>query len=167
MGLPLIANPRISANAANAAVPGDAHVVHPTITPIGSIMIEGVPDDMRHRHIPHHLARPKTFTGRLHRALITLGPWEGRLVAFVLGKSFRSVWQQTVIYLIFQGCGIGSLLRMIYVLVVVSFRSLGRSNEDTLEEDIIFEAVEGIPPPSYTAEKVADRVDEKQEVGSL
>lgn len=31
--------------------------------------------------------RPTTFAGRLHKALITLGPWEGRAIAFVLGKS--------------------------------------------------------------------------------
>lgn len=34
----------------------------------------------------HHLHRPSTFSDRLHRALMSLGPWEGRIVAFVFGK---------------------------------------------------------------------------------
>ena len=34
---------------------------------------------------PHHW-RPASFSGRLNKALMTLGPWEGRIVAFVLGK---------------------------------------------------------------------------------
>ncbi|TFK53768.1 hypothetical protein OE88DRAFT_1278603 [Heliocybe sulcata] len=38
---------------------------------------------------PHHIGmkcRKATFLRRIHRALMTLGPWEGRAVAFVLGK---------------------------------------------------------------------------------
>lgn len=35
--------------------------------------------------MPHREWRPSTFTGRLNKALVTLGPWEGRAVAFVLG----------------------------------------------------------------------------------
>lgn len=47
-----------------------------------------------HEHYPHppffrpmHEMRPTSFPGRLHKALATLGPWEGRAVAFVLGLS--------------------------------------------------------------------------------
>lgn len=35
----------------------------------------------------HREWRPTNFAGRLHKALVTLGPWEGRAVAFVLGDS--------------------------------------------------------------------------------
>jgi len=56
------------------------------------------------------------FVTRLHVALMTLGPWEGRAVAFVLG------------------CGIGVLLRMIWVLSVITYRSIkGESEDDNLD----------------------------------
>jgi hypothetical protein len=41
---------------------------------------------------------------RLQRSLNALGPWEGKVVAFVLG------------------CGIGVLLRMVWVLSVIAYR---------------------------------------------
>ena len=43
----------------------------------------------RHGHGHHHLRG--SFLRRVHHALITLGPWEGRAVAFVLGTSVRSL----------------------------------------------------------------------------
>jgi len=92
-----------------------------------------------HEH-HHHGWRATSFSGRLNKALMTLGPWEGRAVAFVLG------------------CGIGSLLRMLYVLIVVTYRSI-RPREEVLEAseiDILFEELEEVPPPPvYTDEKVA------------
>ncbi|KZT04180.1 uncharacterized protein LAESUDRAFT_761286 [Laetiporus sulphureus 93-53] len=94
---------------------------------------EGYGPRMRFRH------RRGPFLRRIHFALMALGPWEGRAVAFVLG------------------CGIGVLLRMVWVLGVVVARSLsGRRTEEPAEsvfdidaEDIL------VPPPQYTDEKVA------------
>jgi len=57
---------------------------------------------------------------RLSHALRVLGPWEGRAVAFVLG------------------CGIGVVLRMIYVLILVTcrmFRSPAQPGEDDADEE--------------------------------
>jgi hypothetical protein len=80
----------------------------------------------------------KGFMIRLHRSLNALGPWEGKVVAFVLG------------------CGIGVLLRMVWVLAVISYRSIrgGREPENTQTEyaivldqsdaEVIF-----VAPPSY------------------
>jgi len=95
------------------------------------------PDD--HRRF-HHM-RHGSFLRRMHRAIMALGPWEGRAVAFVLG------------------CGIGVLLRMFWVLAVLAYRAVsGTRDDDTLEENyIIFEQdAESIfiPPPQYTDEKV-------------
>jgi hypothetical protein len=60
------------------------------------------PNDLRPMNRPHRVvdARPaqrmrhrpggchRSFVHRLHRALMVLGPWEGRAVAFVLGMSY-------------------------------------------------------------------------------
>lgn len=73
---------------------------------------------------------------------MTLGPWEGRAVAFVLG------------------CGIGSLLRMIWVLLILTFRSSRSSREVEAEAafEVLFEeeaeSATVAPPPQYTDEKV-------------
>ncbi|KAJ7466868.1 hypothetical protein FB451DRAFT_1259333 [Mycena latifolia] len=56
----------------------------------------------------HH--KERSFLMRVHFALMSLGPWEGRAVAFVLG------------------CGIGVLLRMFFVLTVLAVRVLRGSN---------------------------------------
>ncbi|EIN11203.1 hypothetical protein PUNSTDRAFT_124676 [Punctularia strigosozonata HHB-11173 SS5] len=84
----------------------------------------------------------ETFATRVHQALITLGPWEGRAVAFVLG------------------CGIGVLLRMVWVMLIVTARMFkgGRSHseDDEVEYTLVFEhalpdAEEiAVPPPQYT-----------------
>jgi hypothetical protein len=45
-------------------------------------------EDRPHHHKHHHHHHKKvhgTFLQRVHRALMALGPWEGRAVAFVLG----------------------------------------------------------------------------------
>ncbi|KAI0311582.1 hypothetical protein OF83DRAFT_1177423 [Amylostereum chailletii] len=106
---------------------------------------------MMHHH--HHGFRPMrhhrgSFTHRIHRALMTLGPWEGRAVAFVLG------------------CGIGVLLRMFWVLSLLVFRAVkGSTGPDAreYEEIAVFYAprvhVDAeelfVAPPEYTDEKVA------------
>ncbi|KIP06995.1 hypothetical protein PHLGIDRAFT_30239 [Phlebiopsis gigantea 11061_1 CR5-6] len=94
---------------------------------------------MGHRRPQFH----RSFLHRVHRALMVLGPWEGRAVAFVLG------------------CGIGVLLRMFWVMTIVVFRAFRgrRSNDEADVHDVlVFEAdAEDIlvPPPQYTDEKVA------------
>jgi len=47
------------------------------------------PNHRHHHHHPHQLYRGESnsFATRLHASLMNLGPWEGRAVAFVLGKS--------------------------------------------------------------------------------
>lgn len=86
------------------------------------------------------------FARRLHHALLALGPWEGRIMAFVLG------------------CGIGVLLRMVWVLAVVLFRAVAsarRSREEQAETIFIYteDGMESenliVPPPQYIV------VDEK------
>ncbi|KAK6977614.1 hypothetical protein R3P38DRAFT_519028 [Favolaschia claudopus] len=72
---------------------------------------------LHHPHHPHAFHRAQSFLGRVHFALLSLGPWEGRAVAFVLG------------------CGIGVLLRMVYVLLLVSYRFMFRSPRSSAEED--------------------------------
>lgn len=95
----------------------------------------------------------KGFMMRLHRSLNALGPWEGKVVAFVLG------------------CGIGVLIRMVWVLAVITYRSIngGREPENTQTEysfvldqsdmepaEVIF-----VAPPSYadSDEKAALKED--------
>ncbi|KAG7439458.1 uncharacterized protein BT62DRAFT_938952 [Guyanagaster necrorhizus] len=87
----------------------------------------------RHGHHRVRLNSQESFTSRLHYALMMLGPWEGRAVAFVLG------------------CGIGVLLRMIWVLTLVSYRAF-RGERETHEyshlphgnaEEIV------VAPPTY------------------
>jgi hypothetical protein len=68
----------------------------------------------RHGHFHAHGGKRHSFLMRVHFALMSLGPWEGRAVAFVLG------------------CGIGVLLRMFWVLAVLFVRTLKgpRSTEE-------------------------------------
>jgi hypothetical protein len=66
--------------------------------------------------------RPTTFGGRIQRALYALSPWEGRAVAFVMG------------------CGLGVLIRMLFVFIVLGARMLNgtsRANEADEKEDAI------------------------------
>jgi hypothetical protein len=72
---------------------------------------------------------------------MALGPWEGRAVAFVLG------------------CGIGVLLRMFWVLSVVTYRAIRgeRDEEYTIIEEYSAEDV-AVPPPTYTT------IDEKNQI---
>lgn len=85
-----------------------------------------------------------SFLRRVHRALMTLGPWEGRAVAFVLG------------------CGIGVIFRMIWVMTIVTARLI-KSRREEAEYELVYEQdAEDIlvPPPQYTDEKV-EAVDVK------
>ncbi|KAI0746187.1 hypothetical protein C8Q76DRAFT_51058 [Earliella scabrosa] len=101
-----------------------------------------------HRH--HRLSG--SFLRRVHHALMSLGPWEGRAVAFVLG------------------CGIGVLLRMVWVMVLVTARAIRGSRDDETDYDVVFDEAEAemlVPPPQYTViqgtEAVPVAVDEKAE----
>ncbi|KAJ6573548.1 hypothetical protein DFH09DRAFT_1312248 [Mycena vulgaris] len=98
---------------------------------------------LRHNHHlrPHAHHGERSFLMRVHMALMALGPWEGRAVAFVLG------------------CGIGVLLRMLFVVAVVTVRAI-RGPRPALNE---YEPVDSdaeeifVAPPQYTypVEKVA------------
>jgi len=90
------------------------------------------PEDHHHNH-PHRHHRSDSFIFRMQTALLSLGPWEGRAVAFVLG------------------CGIGVLLRMLYVLAVVAYRSVRSSDEYEYvrvgaEQDEVDQVVRSAPP---------------------
>ena len=113
-----------------------------------------------HHHGHHH--HRMSFLHRVHKALMVLGPWEGRAVAFVLGMfqfyfyAFPFFFSDGI-----AGCGIGVLLRMIWVMTIVLFRTFrGNSSSDDADvhDVLVFEAdAEDIlvPPPQYTDEKVA------------
>jgi len=97
---------------------------------------------------PVHLSPEDRFNGpflhRAHRALMSLGPWEGRIVAFVLG------------------CGIGVLVRMIFVLTVLFVRAL-RGNVAEPEETTILVYAEEIAPPyeAIDEKKASDAVENR------
>lgn len=85
-------------------------------------------------HFHHQFHQEQDFFVRIQNAIMSLGPWEGRAVAFVLG------------------CGIGVLLRMFFVLSVVVYRSLrGSNDEHEYEEVLVFDVEENdarrAPPP--------------------
>jgi len=98
----------------------------------------------RHHHFKGHFHHHQSFFSRVHFALMTLGPWEGRAVAFVLG------------------CGLGVLLRMLWVLTVVAVRTI--KGGDSQEDDSY------VPVPNqYDAEEIFVAppvyiIDEKAEV---
>jgi len=94
-----------------------------------------------HHHGAHNFRndgpRNGPFLHRVHRALMSLGPWEGRIVAFVLG------------------CGIGVLLRMFWVLAVLLVRGVRGTPE---RDEAIFLCAEEVVPPPYTG------IDEKKAI---
>jgi len=141
--LPFIGTPNLFAPVHVKDADGNIKVVN----------IEGPPHEGHHgyhhahgRHHHYHLGKG-SFISRIHYSIMNLGRWEGRAVAFVLG------------------CGIGVLLRMIFVLGVVMYRAVkGRRGEDQHEysEITIIEEFVDHPnnsPPSYLDEK-APIVDE-------
>ncbi|KAL0069969.1 hypothetical protein AAF712_002866 [Marasmius tenuissimus] len=102
-----------------------------------------------HHHGPHFRAhRDGSFMMRLHYALMSLGRWEGRAVAFVLG------------------CGIGVLLRMVWVLVIVGYRVIKGSNDNEEEDgylrlDAEMDAEEiFVAPPQYFVDEKPPVVEE-------
>ncbi|KAG1761250.1 hypothetical protein EDD22DRAFT_824727 [Suillus occidentalis] len=105
-----------------------------------------------HHHNHHDMKHKKagSFLRRVHRAIMALGLWEGRAVAFVLG------------------CGIGVLLRMFWVMSVLAYRTVrGERLEEVSHGYIMFEQdAENnfVPPPEYTDEKVKVAEVEAQEI---
>jgi hypothetical protein len=92
-----------------------------------------------HRHHHHgpgrfHRLEDQPFMNRLYFALRALGPWEGRAVAFVLG------------------CGLGVLIRMFWVLTVVTYRLVKGSPSAPEDEgyDAVYAEELFVAPPLYT-----------------
>ena len=86
------------------------------------------------------------FIARLERAIMSLGPWEARAVAFVLG------------------CGFGALLRTLFMLCLITmraFRSRSQRHVELSEDVAVFlpvdEAIPSSDPPAYGDEKVTLR----------
>lgn len=126
----------------------------PTLKPVEAVEEEQAsapqPEEPKGRIVfPGHRVmrcRSSSFLKRIHRALMSLGPWEGRAVAFVLG------------------CGIGVIFRMIWVMTLVTYRLIkGRREPEEYEYEIVYEQDAEdllVPPPQYTDEKV-EAVDAK------
>jgi len=113
---------------------------------------EGSVPHHRHHHPHHHNFhgkghfhhQHKSFMRRVHFALMSLGVWEGRAVAFVLG------------------CGLGVLLRMLWVLTVVAVRTIRGSDDQETETHYVavpnqYDAEEiFVAPPVYILDEKAE-----------
>ncbi|CAE6469284.1 unnamed protein product [Rhizoctonia solani] len=102
------------------------------------------PTRYHHFHAHHHMHK-QPFMHRLAHALAALGPWEGRVVSFVLG------------------CGLGAILRMLFVFSVLIVRSMRcqRQQPVALEEDtVIFVADIKEPFVVETLPAYAEKTDE-------
>ncbi|KDR67785.1 hypothetical protein GALMADRAFT_257621 [Galerina marginata CBS 339.88] len=146
-GLPIIENhPHIHAH---PYIPMNAPVRNGAMVVSSSSSSSPAPH-YRHQHHPgmrvHHV-HGGSFANRLHYSLMNLGRWEGRAVAFVLG------------------CGIGVLLRMFWVLAIVTYRAIKGQREDEHEYEhvTVFEEYDDMPAlislPAYEYP-----VDEKIEI---
>lgn len=60
---------------------------------VSILSYNGGPHRPHHRHHHHDMKhmQAETFLKRVHRAIMALGPWEGRAVAFVLGEHIFSI----------------------------------------------------------------------------
>lgn len=129
--------------------PDGAEIIH---NPDGSVVAK-YPDGSvtllrpPHPHPSHRRHRPchkPPFFVRLNHALMSIGKWEGRAMAFVLG------------------CGLGVLLRMIWVLSVVGFRAIkGNNKDEEVEYTIIHEYIDepgtvALPPTYVPVDEKAD-----------
>jgi len=108
-----------------------------------AVKLSSFPPGPHHRLIPQIEAIPlvddQNFVQRIHTALVALGPWEARAVAFVLG------------------CGIGVLFRMIWVFAVLLFRK-GPSEDESTEAQyalVIESANDAEEPPKYDSNVAA------------
>jgi hypothetical protein len=152
LGLPLIE----THHKMIAAEPAAEHVTHGgliRLIPVKTINVgavnpaiagdnQGTPV-FRKKHHGHHKhnqrLHAKSFLVRMTAALMALGPWEGRAVAFVLG------------------CGIGVLLRMFWIMSLLTYRMMKNRPEQETGYIVIAESSAEdilVPPPHYTDEKV-------------
>jgi hypothetical protein len=122
-------------------VPNDGGVhIMPVAVPSENMENMSAQPVHRHSHHHHHRLHGASFMARLSHALMMLGRWEGRAVAFVLG------------------CGIGVVLRMMYVLIVVTyrmFRGPAQPGEDESDEEETEVLLVAVPPEYRKDEKVA------------
>jgi hypothetical protein len=91
-----------------------------------------------HKHHKHHGKHDEAFISRLNGSLVNLGPWECIAVAFVLG------------------CGIGVLLRMFFVIAVLTYRAVKgqREEEPEYSQIVTIEHYEdGAHLPAYPADE--------------
>jgi len=141
VGLPLIESPHSQLHDLPKPAPGRVTIFGtPTFVPDGKVAHHHHDRPMHRIHKHDRLYfHNGTFMDRLHIALMALGPWEGRAVAFVLG------------------CGIGVLLRMIWVLAVVTYRVIKGPREEERQYTEIFVVEEyndgediAPAPPTYT-----------------
>jgi hypothetical protein len=147
LGFPLIESPPRPSTEGDKEIHGGLIRILPMPfigTPVQEDAHGEMPVKGHHHHQFKH--RNASFMRRIHHALMALGPWEGRAVAFVIG------------------CGIGVLLRMVWVMCIITYRMIrGERDEETEYAELIFEhdAEELIvPPPRYNDEKV-EAVDNK------
>jgi hypothetical protein len=106
-------------------------------------------EEGHHHHMKHmrgHFRHNGSFLRRVHLALMSLGPWEGRAVAFVLG------------------CGLGVLLRMLWVLSVVTYRAIKGQSEDETEYVPVLNQLDAeeifVAPPVYIVDEKAPLKEE-------
>ncbi|KAF8904877.1 hypothetical protein CPB85DRAFT_1437622 [Mucidula mucida] len=90
----------------------------------------------------------KTVVDCLHHALIFLGPWEGRAVAFVFG------------------CGIGVILRFFFLIGLLSYHAFTRRQQTRVADCYFVDASQTVEnPPVYDVdvkEVVFDAQEETQ-----
>ncbi|KAF8872249.1 hypothetical protein CPB84DRAFT_1737631 [Gymnopilus junonius] len=147
-----VAHPIVHGNGPQPHVESDFKILPVSATP----HFDNAPASHHHHHhrhgkFPSHNFQNHPFTHRLNHALLHLGRWEGRAVAFVLG------------------CSIGVLLRLFWVLSIVMYRAIrGRRDDEHEYTHIAFveeyeEPPVLSPPPIYVYpidEKVAVKVNE-------
>ena len=99
---------------------------------------------------------------------MNLGRWEGRAIAFVIGIYHRLLSFPILSIFSSTGCGIGVLVRMFWVLAIVSYRAfrghrddgyadVGFIDEDNLDDETVIAS----PSPKSAPPKYIYPVDEK------
>jgi len=118
-----------------------------SILPFPGMTPDNHDDWVKQNHVHNHHG---SFLSRLHHSLMNLGRWEGRAIAFVIG------------------CGIGVLVRMFWVLAIVSYRACrgyrdeGYTTVAVMEEyESDDETVISVPFPKVGPPKYIYPVDEK------
>ncbi|KIM29678.1 hypothetical protein M408DRAFT_328544 [Serendipita vermifera MAFF 305830] len=103
----------------------------------------GTSGGLRNRPWGGRRPRPATsFAQRVQRALYALSPWEGRAVAFVMG------------------CGLGVILRMLFVFVVLGLRFLSSKTSAGCRDSQCAVALCGLPSEDDDEDEMDE--DEKE-----